>query len=264
VNQPLQPALPGTIDQVVVALDTIVSDAIATRSRLGYFAALYNRVTMGVRDGIRAGAFADTARMERLDVAFANRYLAAHERFRRGTATPASWRLAFEAGTRLDLSVLQHLLLGINAHINLDLGAACAEIAPGSAIDDLEADFNRINDLLASLLPEVELQLIEISQLLGVAVDIADHFDDLDGRVGNFSMREARRSAWRFARLLAHLGGPLVRDVAIQARDQEIALLAFKLQEPGPFSVVLGGADWTNIAAHIRILAQGKPGIAGV
>src|SRR6478735_2081422 len=138
-----------------------------TQSRLGYFAALYNRVTMAVRDGIRAGTFADNARMERLDVAFANRYLVAHDRFSRGAAAPASWRLAFEAGTRLDLSVLQHLLLGINAHINLDLGVACAEVAPGAAIDDLEADFNRINDLLASLLPQVELQLIEISQLLG-------------------------------------------------------------------------------------------------
>ena len=52
--------------------------------------------------------------------------------------------------------------------------------------------------------------------------------------------------------------------MAIKARDQEIALLAFKLQLPGPFSVVLGGADWTNIAAHIRILSQGKSGVAGV
>jgi hypothetical protein len=264
VSHPLQPALPATIDQVVVALDALVADAIETQSRLGYFAALYNRVTMAVRDGIRAGSFEDPARMERLDVAFANRYIAAYERFRRGAAAPASWRLAFEAGSRLDLSVLQHLLLGINAHINLDLGVACAEIAPGPAIDGLEPDFNRINDLLASLLPEVELQLIEISHLLGVSVGIADHFDDLDGRVGNFSMREARRSAWRFARILARLSGPLSHDVAIQARDQEIALLAFKLQAPGPFSVVLGGADWTNIAAHIRMLSQGKSGVADV
>jgi hypothetical protein len=260
----LQPALPATIDQVVVALDAIVADAIATQSRLGYFAALYNRVTRAVRDGIRAGSFENGARMARLDVAFANRYIAAYGRFRRGAAAPTSWRLAFDGGTRLDLSVLQHLLLGINAHINLDLGVACAEIAPGSALNGLEADFNRINDLLASLLPEVERQLIEISQLLGVTVGIADHFDDLDGRAGNFSMREARRSAWRFAQVLAHLGGPLARDVAIKARDQEIALLAFKLQEPGPFSLVLGGADWTNIGAHIRILSQSKSGVSGV
>ena len=259
---PLPPALPNTIDQVVIALDAVVADAIQTQSRLGYFAALYNRVTMAVRAGIRAGTFQDPARMERLDVAFANRYLAAHDRFSRGATPPASWRLAFEAGARLDLSVMQHLLLGINAHINLDLGVACAEIAPGAAIDALEGDFNRINDLLASLLPEVELQLISISHLLGVTVDIADHFDDLDGRIGNFSIAEARRSAWRFARILARLGGPVARNVAITARDQEIALLAFKLQQPGPFSVVLGGADWTNIAAHIRILSQASSGIA--
>src|SRR5436190_13009454 len=111
VSHRLQSALPHTIDQVVVALDAIVADAITTQSRLGYFAALYNRVTRAVRDGIRTGSFDDAARMERLDVAFANRYIGAYERFRGGAAAPESWRLAFDGGTRPDLSVLQHLLL---------------------------------------------------------------------------------------------------------------------------------------------------------
>jgi hypothetical protein len=257
------PDLPTSIDETLVRLDGIVATAIAANSRTGYFAALYNRVTMAVRDGIRARAFDNNERMERLDVVFANRYIAASDRFTRGASTPVSWRLAFESAVRPDLSVVQHLLLGINAHINLDLGLACAEVAPGSAIDDLERDFNRINDVLASLLPRVERQLTEISLLLGVAVDVADRFEDLDGRIGNFSLRKARSSAWRFARLLAHLEGRLTRDVAIQARDQEIALLAFEILKPGPLSVALGGADWRNVAAHIRILAADDGGIVG-
>ena len=255
------PDLPTTIDQTIVRLDGIVTRAITANSRSGYFAALYNRVTMAVRDGIRARAFDNNERMERLDVVFANRYIAASDRFTRGVSSPVSWRLAFEAGARSDLSVVQHLLLGINAHINLDLGIACAEVAPGSAIDDLERDFNRINDVLASLLPRVERQLTEISMLLGVAVDVADRFHDLDGRIGNFSLRKARSSAWRFARVLAQLDARLTREVAIAARDQEIALLAFEVQKPGPLSVALGGADWRNIAAHIRILASDDDGV---
>lgn len=61
-----------------------MADAIQSQSRLGYFAALYNRVTMAVRDGIHAGAFDDTERMARLDVVFANRSIAAYEQFRGG------------------------------------------------------------------------------------------------------------------------------------------------------------------------------------
>ena len=47
--------LPRSIDQVVERLDQIIEDAARSGSRLGYFAALYNRVTITVRDGVRAG-----------------------------------------------------------------------------------------------------------------------------------------------------------------------------------------------------------------
>jgi hypothetical protein len=39
--------------------------------------------------------------------------------------------------------VVQHVLLGMNAHINLDLGVAAAEVAPGPAIAGLRGDFDR-------------------------------------------------------------------------------------------------------------------------
>ena len=258
----LPPPLPTTIDEVVARLDAIVAEAIQSQSRLGYFAALYNRVTMAVRDGIHAGAFDDNERMARLDVVFANRYIAAYEQFRSGGTPSLSWRLAFAASPRPDLSVLQHLLLGMNAHINFDLGLACVEIAPGPSLDGLEGDFNRINDVLGALMPTVELQLTEISALLGVAVDAANHLDDLDDRIGNFSMREARRSAWRFAKILAAVSGPIARDMAIKARDLETSLFGSTLQKPGPLNALLASADWTGIAAHIRILARGQAGIA--
>ena len=57
-----------TIDEVVEQLDAIIDDARHERSRLGFFAALYRRVTVEVRDGIAAGRFEDGPRMERFDV----------------------------------------------------------------------------------------------------------------------------------------------------------------------------------------------------
>jgi hypothetical protein len=67
------------------------------KSRLGYFAALYRNVTIKEYEGILAGSFEDGARMERLDVAFANRYLDAFGRYHRGEELNKCWRTSFRA-----------------------------------------------------------------------------------------------------------------------------------------------------------------------
>ncbi len=253
--------LPQTIDDVVHRLDQIVLASLAESSRLGYFAALYNRVTMAVRDGIRAGAFDDNARMERLDVVFANRYIEAYERHRASQTTTLAWAAAFGSAARTDLSVLQHLLLGMNAHINLDLGIACAAVAPGSAIHALERDFLRINAVLASLMPTVEAQLGELSPSFDLLTGVAQDLDQLDVRIGTFSMGAARRSAWRFALVLARLGNPIAARVAIKARDTETLAFAAGLQQPGAFSLVSGGPDMRDVAGHVAVLARGINGV---
>ena len=63
------------IDGVIQQLDVIIDWAHRHKSRLGYFAALYRKVTLKVKEGISEGFFEDGERMERLDVVFANRYL---------------------------------------------------------------------------------------------------------------------------------------------------------------------------------------------
>ena len=55
------------IDQVIEQLDEIIDVARAEESRLGYFAALYRKVTIQVKKGIGENFFEDGARMERLD-----------------------------------------------------------------------------------------------------------------------------------------------------------------------------------------------------
>ena len=254
---PAPRTLPTNIDDVIARLGGIVQDAADTGSRLGYFGALYNRVTIAVRAGIRARAFDDNARMERLDVVFANRYIDAYDRNMRGEAPSLSWQTSFGAAARSDLSVLQHLLLGMNAHINLDLGIAAATVAPGAQLDALHGDFDRINEVLGSVLPTVEAQLRELSPRLERLSGAAHAAHRLDERIGNFSMEKARDAAWRFARRLGSLGdNAALRNIDIAARDAVTAALALKIQEPGPSSELMGGADSAEVAAHIRILAR--------
>ena len=73
-----------SIDEVIDSLDKIVALSREKADRVGYFAALYRKVTVAVRDGIRRGEFLDGDRMDRLDTRFANRYLDALEAYREG------------------------------------------------------------------------------------------------------------------------------------------------------------------------------------
>lgn len=100
---------------------------------------------------------------------FALRYLDAFSAFVDGRAVPASWSCSFEADRDHELLVVQHVLLGMNAHINLDLGVAAAEVAPGPAIAGLRGDFDRVNELLARMIDRVELALGVTSPALRIA-----------------------------------------------------------------------------------------------
>ena len=218
-----------TIDEVIARLDEVIARARRERSRLGYFAILYRNVTVEVKQGILAGSFADGARMERLDVLFANRYLDALERHRRGEQTSRCWAASFRAAENWFPIVLQHLLLGMNAHINLDLGVAAAEAAPGPRIYDLKEDFDRLNLILAAMLGGVQDRLARVSRCMTL-VDWAG--GRADEAVMNFSIDRARAASWRVAERLAALP-PAEREAEIAELDRRVALLAHLIQYPG-------------------------------
>ncbi len=224
-----RPEEPATIDEVIERLDVIVDWARREQSRLGYFAALYRGVTLRVKEGIAQGQFSDGTLMERLDVVFADRYLLAWEQYRRGVPTTRSWERAFKAAESWRPIVLQHLLLGINAHINLDLGIACALVAPGDELPGLQQDFDAINEILCAMTDEVQDKLgrvwpyMRICDLVGCRTDEA---------VFNFSLRRARDAAWSVARRLAPLDAEQMAK-EIEYVDRDTALLARVVRHPG-------------------------------
>jgi hypothetical protein len=192
-----------TIDEVIARLTDITTWARQHSSRLGYFAALYRTVTIEVKRGIADGRFENGARMERLDVLFARRYLDAFDAYHRGDPIPRSWRIAFDSSPRWRPIVLQHLLGGINAHINLDLGVAAAAVAPGAEIESLRRDFDEINVLLGGLIAGVQAQIADVSPWIRLLSVVGGSADDV---LVNFNLRLARRAAWRVATDLAPLG----------------------------------------------------------
>ncbi len=218
-----------SIDEVLARLDHIIGTARRQKSRLGYFAALYRDVTARVKTAIEAGAFEDGPRMERLDVVFARRYLDALEKRGTEAGPPAAWTRTFDAAERWFPLVLQHLLLGMNAHINLDLGIAAVEVASDGDLDDLERDFDRINQILRSMIDEVQMRLAAVSPWLGSLDRLGK---ELDETISNFCLTRARDDAWAFAQSLSALGAARRAEV-IEAKDQETARRTRKILRPG-------------------------------
>lgn len=224
-----------SIDDVIQTLTRHLDVSQESGSRLGYFQALYRGVTVEIARGIQRGGFSDPSRMERLDVHFAKRYIDALECHQRGEPTTRSWEISLRAAGDDAPIVLQHLLLAMNAHINLDLGIAAARTAPGKALPSLRADFNAINDVLASLVDELQRNLARVWPLLRPLDWLAGRTEE---RLVGFSMTIARDSAWRFAESLAFLD-EREQEAEIDRMDRWIAVFGAKLHRPVfPLSII--------------------------
>lgn len=185
-----------SIDDVISELDSIIYETELKNDPLGYFAILYRKVTLKVKEGIATGYFEDGPRMEKLDVIFAKRYVDAYRAWKKNSPVTLSWEKAFSITQNKNILVFQHLLLGMNAHINLDLGIAAAEISTKDNIHHLKKDFIKINEILSSLVAEVQYSLSTIWPFLK---KILAKTGELDDYLVDFSMKVARDGAWNFA-----------------------------------------------------------------
>jgi hypothetical protein len=214
-----------TIDAVLKQLDIIIDTSRTENNAEGYFAYVYRRTTAAVKAAIRAGRFADNERMETFDVAFANLYLEAYEQYHCGDPCSASWQLAFDAAKE-QKALLQHVLLGMNAHINLDLGVAAGLLMTGKDLNDLEADFRQVNNILQEIIEELQERVARASPVF-------TWFDrlgkDRDEHLLDFSMRAAREQAW----VVAHQVWAGDDKTAVIARvDENVARFGARVNRP--------------------------------
>jgi hypothetical protein len=245
----------NSIDEVINELEKIISECEKNNNLLGYFAALYQNVTIKVKEGIESNFFDDGPRMEKLDVIFAKRYIDAYYAWQRNEPVTKSWQKTFEISNNYWPIVLQHLLVGMNAHINLDLGIAAAEVSKNKNIDDLENDFNRINEILSSLVNDVQNNLAEIWPTLKKILQKTNKADDF---LVDFSMKLARDGAWKFALLISETSDNSFQQI-IETRDFKVAKKTEIVINPGfwagiIFKIIRLG-ERGNVGKRIRQLA---------
>jgi hypothetical protein len=213
-----------TITGVEDELRAIALDYAQRGDPMGYFPALYLQVTSRVIAAIEEGRFDDPARMRRFDVFFAAHYFDALDRWRRDEKDPKirkSWTKAFEEAQRPQAHTITLLLLGINAHVNVDLALSAAETSPDD-IQSLRSDFERINDIFGAVIDDV-------LEVLGTDMDWVRAGDALGGGLDeailHFNIVKARAEAWDNAVLLAGLSDEK-RESVMRGLDQGARNLA--------------------------------------
>lgn len=228
-------------DPVSRDLAAMIAWARSQHSRMGYFAALYTHVSAAIQKTCSDGGFVRPDLLLRVNETFFARYHAAFDARRQGAPTTGPWTAAFDA-TQLDrLCVVQHLLLGMNAHINYDLPIAVATALDAEELTEFATDFNTMNVLLGSLLHDVSTDLAVVWPLLKWINRFGSGAEDV---TIEFSMKLARAHAWRSALRLSPLCGE-ARAQAIAHLDRVAVGLARDVAHPR------GVSRFVAVAVHL-------------
>jgi hypothetical protein len=227
MNPPFDTAPATDIAGALARFDSFLTWTRENLNRLGYFAALYRGVTVGLRTALAGDAFERPDATERLAVLFAGRYFEALAQRFHSQPTTRSWQVAFDAADRWAPIVLQHLLLGMNAHINLDLGIAAARTR--AELELPRSDFDRVNDVLVDMMDDVQKKLAGVWPLLRLLDRMAGRLDE---NLAGFGLRAARAESWAFGQALLVPGADSA--ALIDSKDRHVADIARHIVYPGP------------------------------
>ncbi len=209
-----------SIDQVLIHLDEIIDQSIQQGNYLCLFGYVYRETTAEIKKAILNGRFEDAARMEKMDVIFANLYIESYYRYLKDEKILSCWKFAFDSSTK-NIAAIQHILLGMNAHINVDLAIAASRVAGANKIIELKNDFLMVNQILAELTNSMQKDLGRISFFM----KILDFFGFRnDEKIINFSIKKARDFSWLNALELS-----LLKNDSQNARISEIDLRAMEI-----------------------------------
>lgn len=194
---------------------------------VGVFGGVYLQVTDAVTDRLGdAGWFRSPVDVARLSTLFADRFLGALT----AAAPPACWRPLLELRRHPGIRPVQFALAGINSHIQHDLPLSVVDSCRSLDIPPqaLEADFHRVNDVLACVEDQVRDELLTVPAELDVA-------DPLLHLLGSWSIDAARDAAWASARMLWELRDlPDTYSAAAAALDRTTGMTSRCLLTPLP------------------------------
>ncbi|MDH6122361.1 hypothetical protein ABH930_006663 [Kitasatospora sp. GAS204A] len=218
---------PLTVDQVLARMRDL-TPGFPPADGVGVFHRMYLTVTELVAAKLDAGYFADPAALAVLDALFAGRYLAAVDADAVGSPPQACWRPLFELRRGPGIHPLQAALSGMNTHIEHDLPLAVLDTARRLGRDPVsfEADYQRINDLLAQVEAQIRTELLPEPGPVQAA-------EPLLHVIGVWSIDRAREAAWATVLALRALrDAPLAYQALVDALDGTVGMVSRALLTP--------------------------------
>lgn len=182
-----------SVEDVQRMLGRCIEAARDENSADAYFALLYSWETRDIADAANAGVFDAPDELRRMIVTFANRYFAARAQYRANQPMSRAWALAFRAARSTSALVVQHILLAMNAHVNVDLGIAAAETGLPWG------DYARVDAILGRGVGRIQGALNRTTPVLRGLDLIGGEFDEM---FTIYSLKAARRQAFSLAQRL--------------------------------------------------------------
>jgi hypothetical protein len=210
------------IDDIVKQMDQRLKELAEAGDRRQIFLTVYRAMTQQMRAALPAGRFLDPEWTLSLTVRFAGMYFEADEAYCSDDASecPAPWERAFAMSSSSWLLVIEHALLGINAHITYDLPRAVAATmrefgdtatwpdgAPNAAVlARRRYDYEVVNEILAQTTDGVQDVLgRRFSPFMRVIDAMALRIDEA---IAEALLRYTRTQGWNHAVALAFARTP--------------------------------------------------------
>ena len=147
----------------------------------------------------------------------------------------------------------------MNAHINLDLGIAAAQVSPGAQLPQLKADFDQINAILAAQIGTVASEIAAVSPLIG---DLEKIGLRTETSIVNFDLVAARDAAWLNAERLA-IEPSLLQPATIDGLDLAVSIEGRAILYPvvgGEGLKVIQQAESKDVRHVIEVLSNTNSG----
>ena len=223
------------IDRLIARMAALLEPLEREADPRRFFLATYMRTTEAVKDELARGGFLDGEWTQEWDIAFADLYADALEKWNRGDPVPAPWEVAFDAARGERLPPLRHVLLALNAHVNYDLPQSLLAVITDREFDDPAlvaqrgADHRHIDEILAARVPQEDRELAKAEQPGDRT--LLDRLLTPFNRAGTKRfLKEGRRKVWSNARTLSR--ARRVGSEAFAAKLEELeALSAARVRE---------------------------------
>lgn len=211
-GQPGSSTAADDLERILARMERRLDELRAVGDDRRIFLAVYATMTRAVHDGTRTGRFMDPAWTAALTARFAGLYFEAAGAWESGgAACPRPWCAAFAAAGQPRVSVIEHALLGINAHIVYDLPFAVAatmreagDVVDGRLHGDTlvrrRHDYEVVNHILAETIASAQTVLSRESRVSALLDTLALRLDEYAAEA---LLRVSRTQGWHNALAIA-------------------------------------------------------------